>query len=664
MLAVGLTMLFFGRLWLGGGLVGGDVYSYSLPQKTFLADRLQAGDIPLWNPLVGQGYPVLGESQTGAVYPLHWLAYGCCEIQTAWNFVLILHYLLAFLAMTWCARQLGLTASGSLLAAEVYVYGWFPPRAFLDWAILGGLYLPLVIGCTAAWFRTNQRGYLIGLNLSLGLQLLGGHYQIAFLTWLLWAVYVGGNLWSQRSPDDQVHSSRVMTVGALAVAFLLGVGLAAVQLLPTWELKTRSQRADVGGEHDPGYGHIPPLYLSQVVLPWVWYDPAIDQDAALNKLTWLRSPSGTNRVEAYLYFGLLPFGLAVAQIVSGVRTPAERRTTLFWLLIAMMSVIYATGWLMPVLKWVPGFNFFRGPGRAGIITTFAVALLAGQGLQRMVSRCGPRWSVQIIGLILLATVADLWWFPRTVSYAVAVDSPPIRFRDDSPVRQALLRESQPVRLYAPGPNLPTLLGVSAVPVYLGLGPSEYFDPQYQMPKVTLDDFHAYSAERVDWLRDAGVTHILSFEPLERRGWPVEFLYGGFDPLLNPAWGRFQEPIMLYRLTSAPGRVSWTAADASASANIASYAPHRVEVTAESSTGGTLVLRDLNFPGWQTWVNGALVTNTPAHGMFRAIKLSPGAHQVVWCYRPRSVYWGAGVSGLSVLCLAAAGVAILRRSTSR
>lgn len=658
--ALGLTMLFFGQLWLEGGLVGGDVYSYSLPQKTFLADRLQAGEIPLWNPLVGQGYPVLGESQTGAVYPLHWLAYGLLKLPTAWNVILIVHYIMAFLAMIWCGRQLGLKTAGAILAAVVYVYGWFPPRAFLDWAILGGVYLPWVIGCTAAWFSTGKRGYLLGLSISLGLQLLGGHYQIAFLTWLLWGAYAGWKWWSSRSRSADGTSTSTKTIGWLAIAFGLGVGLGAVQLLPTWELKTRSQRADVGGQHDPGYGHIPPLYLSQVVLPWVWYDPAVDQDAALNKLTWLAYPSGTNRVEAYLYFGLLPFALAMMQFVSGLRTPTERRATLFWLTIVLLSVIYATGWLIPILQSVPGFNFFRGPGRAGLITTFAIAILAGQGLERFCTRASPQWSSRFVTVVLLITVADLWWFPRTVSYAVVVSNPPIRFRDESPIRQALLQESQPVRLYAPGQNLPTLLGVSAVPVYLGLGPSEYFDPHYQLPKVDPDDFHAYSEARVDWLRAAGVTHILSFEPLERRGWPVDFISGGFDPLLNPAWGRFQEPIYLYRLQRAPGRVSWVDADNSATAEITSYSPHRVEIAADSASGGLLVLKDLNFPGWQAWVDGTSVAVTPYGGMFRGVNLPAGAHQVVWCYRPRSVYWGAGVSGLSLLCLAGAGFMNHRR----
>src|SRR5262249_11483993 len=87
--AVALTVLFWSPLWLGGGLIGGDIYPYSLPQKAWLADSLKAGVIPLWNPLTGHGYPVLGESQTGALYPLHLVVYALCDVGTGWNVVLI-----------------------------------------------------------------------------------------------------------------------------------------------------------------------------------------------------------------------------------------------------------------------------------------------------------------------------------------------------------------------------------------------------------------------------------------------------------------------------------------------------------------------------------------------------------------------------------------------
>lgn len=664
LVALALNWLFWWPLWLGGGLIGGDLYSYALPQKQFLADQLQAGVLPLWHTWTGQGYPLLAESQTGVLYPLHWVTYGLLDVQTATNVVQIVHYLATFLATWWMARWLGLRTRGALLAAVVYVFGWFPVRASLDWAILGGLYLPLAIGCVEAFLQTQRRRYAIGLSLAIGLQLLGGHFQIAFFTWLLLAAYIalrvvfGVGAWRPglRSAEDsdQSSKSRISTTTTLAVAFTLGVMLAAVQLSATWELKTRSQRAVVGGEHLPFYGHLPPLFLTQLVVPWYWYSADIDLDAALNRLPGC-VPAATNRAEAHLYFGLIPSALLIGGVLWRRRT--LDRGTIVWLLILLAAVVYATGWPLMVLQSVPGFNFFRGPARSGIIATLAAGLLAGKTYDSFRDWFRNR-GLSIIPLALFwLTVADLWWTPAGVTYAVAVSSPPIRQRDVSVVRQLLLKEEQPPRLFAPGQNLPNLLGVSAVPVYLGLGPEEYFDPRYTAPKVEPDDFHTYSPERVEWLRSGGVTHILSFERLEPRGWPVEHVWTGFDPLLNPAWARFQEPVHLYRLSDTRGRVYW--ADTTGTASVTAYGPHRVQVRATSATGGRSILTELAYPGWQVAVDGQPVASPPTEGMFRAVDLPAGTHEIVWSYRPRSVFWGGVLSAAAVVALVA--WALVRRT---
>jgi len=701
-LAVGMTALFWWELWLGGGLIGGDVYSYSLPQKVFLADALARGEVPWWNPLVGHGYPVLGESQTGALYPLHLVLYGLLDVQSAWNAVMFTHYIAAFLASMWCAQRLGLQTTGALLAALVYVYGWFPVRASLDWAILGGLYLPIVLGSLAAYWQTRRPRYAAALSLAIGLQLLGGHYQIAFLTWLLAGTYGAWRWWEAATRVESRGSiTRQRAVLVLAGAFVLGVGGRGGRP-PGGRRPGPPRRPPAGpgggGEHEPAYGHIPPTYLSQVLCPWFWYDPSFNLDAALGKLTWLSVPAGTNRVEAHLYFGQLPWYLAVGSLIAAVhrwRVSAGSRTdenarhlgggktwiaqreaaglldagvngrpwdreTLFWTVIAVLSVIYATGWLMPLLRWVPGFNFFRGPGRAGLVTTFAIAILAGGALDRLRSKFSPRWSTLLGALVVTVTIADLWWFPRNISYATALSDAPIQFRRASQVRRLLLAERVPVRLYAPGANLPTLLGVSAVSVYLGLGPREYFDPALTIPPAEPDDFHAFTPARLAWLRQAGVTHILSFQELARQGWPVDLKWAGIDPLLNFAWGRFQEPVFLYRLQDAPGRVVWDQAEASSTAVITSHRLQTVTIEADSITGGTLVLKELAYPGWRVAVDGQPSTVITVGGMYRGVELPPGAHQVIWSYRPRSVYWGFCLSGVSAGLLGWGSLALARR----
>ena len=144
-LATILTVVFWKPLWTGGGLIGGDTYTYFFPQKQFFAERLHAGEFPLWNNRSGFGYPLIAESQTGAFYPPHLLIYPLLDVNEGYNAVQILHYILAF-CFTWLlARELNLKPFGAILAALIYVYGWFPPRMCLEWAIIGGTWLPLAL---------------------------------------------------------------------------------------------------------------------------------------------------------------------------------------------------------------------------------------------------------------------------------------------------------------------------------------------------------------------------------------------------------------------------------------------------------------------------------------------------------------------------------------
>src|SRR4051794_28342803 len=99
-LAIGMSYVFWQTLWHGGGLVGGDTYTYFFPQKAFFADELKAGRFPLWCPLVGHGYPVVAESQTGVFYPPNLILFRLFEVNTAYNAAQIIHYILAFMA-TW-----------------------------------------------------------------------------------------------------------------------------------------------------------------------------------------------------------------------------------------------------------------------------------------------------------------------------------------------------------------------------------------------------------------------------------------------------------------------------------------------------------------------------------------------------------------------------------
>ncbi len=638
----------------------------------FFADRLRAGELPLWNNLVGHGYPLVGESQTGAFYPFYLLFYSTLDVISAYNAVHLLHYVLTFL-LTWMyARKIGLAVFGALLAALVYTYGWFPPRSCLEWAIVGGTYLPAALWCAESFLQSCRLRYAILLSLTLGLQLLAGHYNLAFITHLVLLVYIPLRIWfADANLTGPVERRRGRSLLICAAAMLVGFSVAAVQLLPSWQLKQSSQRAVVGSDvqrhaetgYDPGYGHLPPLYVSQIVAPWYWYTTYGDLDAAIGDPRLLPINSQTNKIEAHLYFGQVPLALIVAGLFFGrLRWNGETRLLWLWCFLGLAALVYATGWLLPLTRHLSGFSFFTGPGRFGMVTTLAAALFAGTILEKLQrERFRGRF---LSGLFLTVafglTLVDLFLVSRAVTNTTMVSTSAFNFREQSEIRRILLVGNSHPRLLAPGANLATLTGVSSTPPYLGLGPAVYFDPRLRMPALPKKETEQRPAQsaadgQVEWLQHAGVTHVLSFKPLNLDDWPVRLLFRNADAMLNRAWAKpFYEPLYLYELQGGRDRVAFADPQPGDLVRIAEYNANRVTIEANSATGGRLVLTDLMSPGWNVSIDGQPAPAIEFEQMYRAVDLKPGRHTVVWIYEPSSVYWGAIVSLAALLLLAAVG----------
>lgn len=659
--AVAFSIVFWWPLWTGGGLAGSDIYAYYLPQKAYYAAALRRGELPFWNNLIGHGYPQVAESQTGVFYPLHLAIYPWLDLNTAFSTSIIGHYILAFLLAGMYARRMGLALLGSGLTAVVYTYGWFPPRVCLEWSIIGGAWLPLALWCGESFLQTRHWRYAFLLTATLAVQMLGGHFTLAFITQLTLAAYLPLRLWVFSSGLPSTTAlSRKQTCGGLALAVAAAFLVAAVQLLPTWELKQLSQREAVSAEHDPGYGLIPVRYLSQIALPWVWYP----DESSFNRAV---TPGGsrTNRVEAHLYFGLIPLALAVWRICRWRRETDARLA--IWIILGIAALVYTTGCLLPVTMHLPGFSFFEGPGRFGVVTSLAVGLLAGSGLesltglvQKLCRSSGFKFVASVAAQVLVAaavfggTTFDLFIVSRLVMQGIVflVQQPPIKALPDSPLRRVFEKMPQPARLFSEAKNLPSLLGVATIPTYLGLGPSQYFDPELGLPQPWPFNTPP-TREQLDWLHRAGVTHFLSFSAIDRRAWSARLAWEGYDPFLNSALARpLNAPLYLYELNDGRGRVAWERDEPGRAAQITEYRANRVAMKAESPAGGRMVLTDLAYPGWQVTVDGVVAEPILVEKMFRGVDLLPGKHAVIWNYRPASLYWGAGISVGAVLVLLA------------
>ncbi len=390
------VLVFWSAATLRGYFFFGDVQRIYYPMKVALARALAAGQIPLWSRDLMGGYPLLAEGEGGFLYPVGLLFSLLIPPAAALNWQLLWHLGLAGLGTYGFCRAVGLDHFGSTLGGLVFMLSGFV-IAHLD---------HLSITSTAAWLpvlfllvelvakRRRTGLWAALLAVAVGLQFLGGHAQVSFLSLLalgLYTIYRAGT----QFVDGEGLGRPLLTMGASALAVALGAALAAPQLLATMELSTRSVRAGgLTGAFFTSFS-LPPPYLATFVSPFLAGNP-------------LAASSQAASVEWCGYLGILPLLLAPYAVLF-----RRDRYTSFFALLALLAIAFAFGQYNPLyqnLAGVPVFNSFRVPARFLLLYSFAVSVLAAAGASTLLhpGLPLPRPPARLAPILLGAATLVSW----------------------------------------------------------------------------------------------------------------------------------------------------------------------------------------------------------------------------------------------------------------
>jgi hypothetical protein len=392
----------FGRVWYWGVPL---LQFY--PWQRLAAEHYHAGQLPLWNPLLGSGAPLAANLQTGAFYPLNFL-YLLLPTEYAMGYTAILHVILAGLFMYAYLRALKLSPLAALIGALAFeLNGFLIARA-------GFFSVTAAVPWLAAWLWRAEKMQEAGckwqdvfwLAFVIGLGILAGHAQTAVYGLGLLAVYFVWRTLTNRSTvtlssGHLVTRSVVRPLILFAIAVLLGLSLAAVQLLPAAELTRESQRAG-GLDYTKIMTHsFWPLRLLTLLSPDFFGNPAQNNYWGYN-----------NYWENAAYIGVIPLLLALYAIWNRIRRRANEGPIGFLATTAIVSLVLAFGWFTPIYPFlfgtVPGFDLFQGPARWLIVTIVALCALAGFGMQHLIDRgVSRRASIRLILLGLALSLAGL-----------------------------------------------------------------------------------------------------------------------------------------------------------------------------------------------------------------------------------------------------------------
>ncbi len=370
-------LLFYWPVTLGQRVFSeGDLLWLFLPIRTELSRALAEGRLPLWTPALQAGFPLFAEGEAAALYPINLLFHRLFPAHLALSYTILFNLAWAAIGMYWFCRTFGLRSTSALLAGFVFGAGGFmtahimhaPHVAVASW-------LPWLLAIQQKYFQARQehRRSLLWFLVMAGavtLQLLGGFPQFVMFNIAALCLFALVTPIFLRPASDRFKVSyRVILEAVLGTisATVLGIGLAAVQLLPTVELIGLSIRGqDMPKAFFTSYS-LEPAALTQFFSPFAY----------------LGMPQASN-MEYFAYFGMLP--LLLLFLALWLRRNAS---TWFFAVFGAVALLLALGGNMPFYEWlynVPLFNRFRVPARFLLLFTFAAAFLAAVGLEELQKR--------------------------------------------------------------------------------------------------------------------------------------------------------------------------------------------------------------------------------------------------------------------------------------
>ncbi len=423
-----------------------DVVDYIYPVKAFVAERVQAGEIPLWNPYVLGGYPLIYNTQAALWYPLS-IFYYLLPAVTAVDLTIFVQMLLGGLFMVAYLRKIHLRPAAALLGAVLFLFNGMMV-VWLEWQVVHAavIWLPLqlfFVERIAQRFEQDKRRRYVDVEqisqddkdvlvvrrlrrlrrffsaglwtkkaevanfqdvvwggVAFALPWLGGHWNWALYGSMSTAVYI---LWrlglGSRGAGEQGSGGEKERWGWGLLFLLVGVGLSLIQVLPAFNYLRQGHRQPFSFAESLSLG-----LKSRAVV-------ALIPDFFGNPVAW-NWWGATNYNETAVYLGILPLFLIALFVVWQVKRVWQNRKRWRNFLFSVSGFFICWGgitflWMLgtPLYGLLYVLPVFDGlwPSRAMTAVLFCAAVLAAMGFDLVLGKkLSPRMVRKTAVLLTIA----------------------------------------------------------------------------------------------------------------------------------------------------------------------------------------------------------------------------------------------------------------------
>lgn len=638
-----------------------DVARQLYPWKMLAVDELKQGRIPLWNPYNFSGSPLLANNQSAVFNPFN-LLFFVFHPPVAWSLYILVQPFLASLFTYLFLRQIKQSQIGSLTGGIAYGFSLFM-STFLEYGNFGHTIMWLPLALLLIEKAKERPGSVLLLPFVIAAIVFAGHFQLAVACIVFIASYI---IFISRK---KLH---------LFLLLFLGLGISAIQIIPTLELLLMSARS----EHQLKV--VLDLFLIQFHQLMLFISPdTYGNPATRNYLLTDTYPGNA------LYIGVVPFVFAVYSFTILKKS----LTVKFFGVTSLLLVIFLTNNPFSVFFNSLKLPFFSSssPSNFIFLLSFSLSVLAAIGI----SMWQKKKEAKLVLLWLAITLATLFLIGIHeifgISYHLKLTFLGIGALFAAGIIIAITKFSHVkfgwyllllitvVELFYYfqkfNPFVPFELLMPQVGVIEDIKRTAGYDRVIGYKAASIESnfatlFKMYSPEGYDPLhpltynkyvdsssRSDAMLTIAQTSQLNQLG--VKYVLdraenGSDETIFEP--GKFKKIYekdgwMIYKNLEALPRAYIKSENEVIPVNIVNARPGHYEVRKEKGKSGTLVISENYFPGWTAEVDGKKSQIKRINGVFIGVDVDLESLTILFSYKPQSFYLGLVLTIISIGVLA-------------
>lgn len=618
-------------------LAYGDGLDYFYPVLSVVIEQYENLSLPLWNPHMFSGFPLMASAQHGVFYPPYILPALFLPQHIAYNLDIAIHIALAGFFTFLFAKRMGNDILPSFMAGAAFAFFGYLLSHLEHLSVLhSAVWLPLLL-CLFEGLRQNPgiKASLIA-SLAVAIQILAGHPQVSFYSHLAVAFFVIFHAFHRE------RGSRMKYVGLYGLSVVVGLLIASPQIYATYELASLGVRTGMSYEtfSDDSYQ---PIKLLSLFLPL--------------------------RYGMSLHIGLVPLALAAFALIKGWRNAHVKFLGILAIAALILSLGDSIRPLHKLMFHVPVYNLFRSPAKHLIAVCLALSALSAFGFSLINSRSYIKHlavAVMLVELFILRNVEGV--DPKQVDSYYA-DT--LEFINDTGGRV----------MFSPAGDYLSMLSMRK-----GVNIPEGYDP------LIIDDYRILlglggaGGPSKDWSALIGNTRILSLLNVKYLITPPHeaLPYPPYAKLVNsPEYSLYENTSALPRAFSVSGLMALntieeikgglysglidpakTAVVSSAdiaeigrssfrqgTVEIISSAPAETTIKCSFAEPGFIVLSESYYPEWRAFIDGRQTNIYKTFGALKGAVVPQGEHEIKFIYSPVRLSVLIGVSLISLFAVA-------------